>query len=180
MSMRDLLPAVVAAGLLAGGLLAGPAVAESPGLGQPLPEADVKPWDITILPDGTNLPPGSGTAAQGAALFAERCAACHGEGGKGGTNNQLVGGVPLTTGIDANKTIVNFWEYSTTLFDFIRRAMPWPTPRTLTDNETYALVAFILAQNKLIPEAEAMNAQTLPKVRMPNRDGFIIRFPDKI
>src|SRR5882762_3114238 len=92
----------------------------------------------------------------------------------------LVGGGPLTAGIDTVKTIANFWGYSTTVFDFIRRAMPFQQPRSLTDNEVYALTAFILAQNKLIGEDDSMNAETLPKVRMPNRDGFIIRFPDKI
>ena len=105
---------------------------------------------------------------------------CHGVNGKGGPFAALVGGTPLTSGIDTPKTIANFWGYSTTVFDFIRRAMPWQQPRSLTDNEVYALTAFILEQNKLIGEDDSMNAETLPKVRMPNRDGFIIRFPDKI
>ena len=172
-----------AAALLLGTLLAGaPAVAaNTPGLGQKITESEIKAWDITILPDGTNLPPGSGTPAQGAAIFAQKCALCHGEGGKGGPNAMLVGHGPnLTDGIDANKTIVNFWAYATTLYDYIRRAMPWPTPHTLSDDEVYALCAYILSQNKLIGENETMNAQTLPKVRMPNHDNFIIRFPDKI
>jgi len=92
----------------------------------------------------------------------------------------VVGGAALTNGIDTVKTIANFWPYSTTLFDFIRRAMPYQQPRTLTNDEVYALTAYLLALNKLIGENEAMNAQTLPKVRMPNRDGFIPRFPDKL
>ena len=91
----------------------------------------------------------------------------------------MVGGGPIDR-IEATKTIANFWGYSTTVFDFIRRAMPWQQPRSLTDNEVYALTAYILAENKLIGENDSMNAETLPKVRMPNRDGFIIRFPDKI
>ena len=153
--------------------------ADTPGLGQPLTESDVQPWDISILPDGSNLPPGSGTAAQGAKIFAEKCAMCHGENGKGATAAALVGSPPLDR-IDANKTIANFWGYATTIFDYIRRAMPWPTPRTLSNDEVYALTAFILAQNKIIGETEMMNAQSLAKVRMPNRDNFIIRFPDKI
>lgn len=173
--------ALLAAMLGAGAVQAGERTGESPNLGQPISEADIKAWDISILPDGTNLPPGSGTAAQGAAVFAEHCAVCHGENAKGGANAALIGfGPKLSDGIDANKTIANFWEYSTTLFDFIRRAMPWTSPRTLTDNEVYALCAYILAGNKLIGETDAMTAETLPKVRMPNRDGFIIRFPDKI
>jgi mono/diheme cytochrome c family protein len=134
-----------------------------------------------VLPDGTNLPPGSGTAAKGAVIFADQCAGCHGEGGKGGRNPALITDQPLTKGvIEANKTIKNFWAYSTTLFDYIRRAMPWPAPRTLTDDQVYSLVAYILAGNKLIGEDDVMNAETLPKVKMPNRDNFIVAFPDKI
>lgn len=171
-----------AALLIVAWLAAGAARAEDrPGLGQKITESDVKAWDITILPDGTNLPPGSGTPAQGAALFAERCALCHGDGGKGGPNAMLVGHGPnLTDGIDANKTITNFWAYATTLYDYIRRAMPYSQPRTLSDDEVYALCAYILSQNKLIGETATMNAQTLAKVQMPNRENFIIRFPDMI
>jgi len=155
---------------------------DTPGLGKPIAPQDFKAWDRTILPDGTGLPPGSGTAAQGEKLFAEKgCSLCHGEGGKGGHSNMLVGSPSLTApGISANKTIANFWREPTTLFDYIRRAMPWPAPRTLSDDEVYALCAYLFAANKLIPEDEAMNAQTLPKVKMPNRDNFIIRFPDRI
>ena len=153
--------------------------AQSPGLGQPIAEHEVRAWDISILPDGTGLPPGSGNSAQGARIYAQKCALCHGEGGKGGPFAPLVGGAPLTS-INAVKTIANFWAHSTTVFDFIRRAMPWQQPRTLSDDEVYALTAWILAQNKLIGENDTMNAETLPKVRMPNRDGFIIRFPDRL
>ena len=151
-----------------------------PNLGIPVEPADIAAWDISIQPDGTGLPTGGGTPAQGARIFAQKCALCHGENGKGGQFAALVGGAPLTSGIDTPKTIANFWGYSTTVFDFVRRAMPFQQPRSLTDNEVYALTAFILAQNKLIGENDPMNAETLPKVRMPNRDGFIIRFPDKI
>jgi S-disulfanyl-L-cysteine oxidoreductase SoxD len=170
------LPAIA----LALGLGSGAACAAGPNLGIPLEPADVAAWDISIQPDGTGLPIGGGTPAQGARIFAQKCSFCHGENGKGGPFAALVGGAPLTGGIDTPKTIANFWGYSTTVFDFIRRAMPWQQPRSLTDNEVYALTAFILAQNKLIGEDDSMNAETLPKVRMPNRDGFIIRFPDKI
>jgi S-disulfanyl-L-cysteine oxidoreductase SoxD len=153
--------------------------AEGPNLGKPINQADIAAWDISILPDGTGLPPGSGNAAEGAKIYAEKCSACHGENGKGGTNGALVGGGPLDR-IEAVKTVANFWGYPTTVFDFIRRAMPWPQPRSLSNEEVYALVAYIFAQNKLIGENDAMNAQTLPKVKMPNHDGFIIRFPDHI
>ena len=160
-------------------LLTSPALAAGPNLGTPLTHADLATWDIHILPDGTGLPKGSGTAAQGAPIYAQKCMHCHGEGAKGGVNAALVGAPPIKS-IDATKTIANFWPYSTTVFDFIRRAMPWQQPRSLTDDEVYALTAYILAQNKLIGEKDVMNAQTLPNVRMPNRDNFIPRFPDKL
>jgi len=166
--------------LLALVLGSGVALAETPGLGQPISEADIKAWDITILPDGSNLPPGSGTVVQGASLFVEKgCVACHGQGGKGGPNAAMATDEKLDR-IEANKTIANFWGYSTTVFDFIRRAMPYPQPRTLSNEETYALTAYVLFLNKLVGENETMSAETLPKVKMPNRDNFIIKFPDKI
>jgi len=169
-----------AAGLSALLLGSGIAFAESPNLGQPISEADIKAWDITILPDGSNLPPGSGTVTHGAKLFVDKgCVACHGEGGKGGPNAAMATDEKLDR-IEANKTIANFWGYSTPVFDFIRRAMPYPQPRTLSNEEVYALTAYVLYLNKLIGENEVMNAETLPKVKMPNRDNFIIKFPDKI
>src|SRR5262249_25765674 len=95
--------------------------------------------------------------------------------------HQCTGGWrPPIKSIDATKTVANFWGYSTTVFDYVRRAMPWMTPRTLTDDEVYALTAFILARNKIIGDNDVMNAQTLPKVKMPNADNFTIKFPDKI
>ncbi|MBI4888598.1 MAG: cytochrome c [Acidobacteria bacterium] len=154
--------------------------AQSPNLGKLVAEADVAGWDISILPDGTGLPTGSGTPEQGAKVFATKCALCHGPEAKGGTAAALVGGQPLTNGIETPKTIANFWPYSTTLFDFIRRAMPWQAPRTLTSDEVYALSAYILSLNKITGPTDVMNAQTLAKVRMPNRDGFIPRHPDRM
>lgn len=154
--------------------------AETPRLGKPIDEAAIANWDISILPDGTGLPKGSGTPAQGAPIFAEKCAACHGDNGKGGVANAVVEERKIE-GISASqKTIKNFWPYATTIFDFIRRAMPFTMPRSLSDDEVYALTAYILAENKLIGVNDAMNAETLPKVKMPNRDNFIIRFPDRI
>jgi S-disulfanyl-L-cysteine oxidoreductase SoxD len=159
-------------------LSASVAFAQSPNLGKPISPADIAGWDINVLPDGSGLPPGSGTPAEGARVYAAKCSACHGPEAKGGVNGRLVGGDPIKT-IEGEKTIANFWPYSTTLFDYIRRAMPWPKPRSLTNEEVYALTAYILSLNKLIGENDTMNAQTLPKVRMPNRDGFIVRFPDR-
>jgi S-disulfanyl-L-cysteine oxidoreductase SoxD len=158
----------------------GAAFAQGPNLGRPISPADLAAWDISVMPDGSGLPPGSGTPAQGAPIYAQKCAACHGANGKGGINAALVGGQPLTTGIDTTKTVANFWPYPTTLFDFTRRAMPYPKPRTLTNDEVYALTAYILRLNNLIGENDVMDAATLPKIRMPNRDGFIVRFPEKM
>jgi S-disulfanyl-L-cysteine oxidoreductase SoxD len=163
--------------------LAGAASAQNSGLGKPLTESDIKQWDIAVLPDGTNLPAGSGTAAQGAAIFAQKCSACHGEAAKGGVMPYwpaLVGGQPLTNGIDTVKTIANYYAYATTIFDYVRRAMPYNVPRSLTDDEVYALTAYLLAQNKLIGEGDVMDAKTLPQVKMPNRDNFIMPYPDRI
>jgi cytochrome c len=158
---------------------AGAALAESPRLGKPIGQADLAEWDINILPDGSNLPPGSGSAADGAKIFAEKCELCHGNNGSGGRAARLIGGPPKAS-LDGGKTIANYWPYSTTLFDFIRRAMPFTQPRSLSDQEVYALCAYLLAANKLIGENDEMNATTLPKVQMPNRDNFVIRFPDRI
>jgi len=149
-----------------------------PGLGKPITEADIAAWDINAAPDGTGLPPGRGTPAQGAKIYVAKCVVCHGENGRGKPFAALVGGAPVSSGIETPKTIFNFWGYPTMIFDFTRRAMPFQAPRTLTNDEVYALTAYILALNKLIGENDEMNAQTLPRVRMPNRDNFIVRFPE--
>ena len=160
--------------------MTGVSLAETPNFGKPIDEAAIANWDISILPDGTGLPKGSGTPARGAAIYAEKCSACHGESGKGGIAAAVVSDKKIEGISAAQKTIKNFIGDSTTIFDFIRRAMPFQAPRSLTDDEVYALTAYILAENKLIGANEVMDAQTLPKVKMPNHDNFIIRFPDHI
>ena len=165
------------------GVGSGTAVAQSTGLGKPISEADIKQWDISIMPDGRGLPAGNGSPAQGAKIYAEKCIACHAEGGRGGVApgaGPLVGGAPLTNGIETQKTIANYYPYATVLFDYIRRAMPFNTSRTLDDNEVYALTAYLLSLNKLIGENDVMDAKTLPQVKMPNRDNFILPYPDRI
>jgi mono/diheme cytochrome c family protein len=153
--------------------------AQSPNLGMPIEEQDIAAWDIDILPDGTGLPSGQGTAEQGEIIYAQKCAVCHGVNGEGGISPALAGGEPLSNGIDTGKTIGNFWPYATTIFDYTRRAMPWFAPRTLTDDEVYALTAYLLVLNNIIDNEHVMNAGTLPAVQMPNRDGFIVRFPER-
>ena len=159
------------------------APSSSPNLGKPISEADIQRWDIAILPDGTGLPPGQGTPAEGAKVFGEKCAMCHGDTGKGGVAPfypALVGGAPLTNGIETPKTIANYYAYATTIFDYTRRAMPYNAPRSLSDTEVYALTAYILSLNKLIGDNDVMDAKTLPQVKMPNRDNFILPYPDRI
>jgi cytochrome c len=181
MSTRKLLFALILSVLgLACGFRAGTAVAETPGFGKPITEGDIAAWNIDILPDGTGLPPGSGTAKQGAAIYAQKCALCHGENGV----NPAPGFLPMVgpskfDRIDTMKT-VPYYKYATTLFDVMRRSMPYPMPKTLTNDELYALSAYILALNKIIGEDEVMDAKSLPQVKMPNRDNFIIWDPDKI
>jgi len=164
--------------LLAGALLGlgcGVVGAQSPDLGRAATPEEIAAWDISIDPGGAGLPPGGGTARQGEAIFAAKCAACHGEKGAGKPNDQLVGGGGTLTGDKPPvKTVGSYWPYATTLFDYIRRAMPLNESKTLANDEVYALVAYLLQLNGIIGESDTMDAQTLPKVAMPNRDGFVV------
>jgi len=156
------------------------ALAETSGLGKTISEAETKAWDIAVLPDGTNMPPGSGTPTQGAAVYSQKCAMCHGEKGvnpRPGYSPMV--GIKKFDKIDSPKT-VTYYEFATTLFDVIRRSMPYQMPRTLTDDEVYALSAYILSLNQIIGENDIMNAETLPKVKMPNAGKFTIPYPDRI
>jgi len=155
-------------------VIAAPALAQAPHFGQPIAPADIAPWDISIGPDGAGLPPGRGTAAQGEAVYVAKCQACHGEKGTGTPNDALVGGTgSLASGKVPVKTVGSYWPYATTLFDYVRRAMPFQESKSLTDDEIYAVSAYILSLNGIIGASDALDAQSLPKVRMPNRDGFI-------
>ena len=148
--------------------------ADLPGLGKPVSEADLALWDVSIGPNGKGLPPGSGTSAQGAVIYAQKCEACHGKEGHGGSNAALANAPGKS-----DRTMALYVPNATTIFDFTRRAMPWPQPKSLIDDEVYALTAYILAGNKIIGENEVMNAETLPKVQMPNRNAFVSRYPEK-
>lgn len=151
-------------------------VAEEPeryGFGWPATEEDIKAWNIDIDPNGVGLPPGQGTAQQGAAVYANKCAVCHGPTGTEGPQVPLVGGQGSLTTDKPIKTIGSYWPYATTLYDYIYRAMPFTAPQSLTPDEVYALVAWLLHENGIIPSDAAMDATTLPAVRMPNRDGFV-------
>ena len=169
--------AVVAAVAVLGAAHAG--AQEGPGLGEPISAEDLAPWDLSIQPDGSGLPAGSGTAAAGAEIYAVKCMACHGEKGAGQPNDRLVGGHGTLTELAQVRTIGSFWPYASTVFDYIRRAMPFQAPQSLTNDEVYALTAYLLALNGIIDEDEVMNARTLARVRMPNRDGFILAYPER-
>jgi cytochrome c len=171
--MRKFLRAAAPAALFA---LASPAFAQqSPNLGKAISAEDLAAWDISVGPDGAGLPPGSGTVKQGEAVFAAKCQACHGEKGAGTPNDRLVGGQGSLPGDKPPvKTVGSYWPYATTLFDYIRRAMPFNESKSLTSDEVYGVVAYLLNLNGVIPESETMNAQSLPKVTMPNREGFVV------
>jgi S-disulfanyl-L-cysteine oxidoreductase SoxD len=170
--------AVVVVALLCGwcGLAAAQPVKKhpvGPSLGVPATPEQVAGWDKSVGPDGAGLPPGSGTVKEGAALYATMCVACHGERGAGKPNDQLVGGQGTIATPNAVRTVGSYWPYATTLFDYIRRAMPVVAPQSLTDNQVYALTAYLLNENGVIPEDAVIDATTLPKVVMPNRANFV-------
>jgi len=148
------------------------------GIGRPATAAEIGAWDDDVMPDGTGLPTGEGTPAAGATLFAARCAGCHGKTGKEGPNDVLVGaaprqGFPFADDPNLPHTIGNYWPYATTVFDYIRRAMPPDAPGSLTDNDVYNVTAFLLHANELIPADFVVNAATLPTVKMPAREHFV-------
>jgi S-disulfanyl-L-cysteine oxidoreductase SoxD len=170
MSMRNTL--LVACSALVVGY--GVALAEGPNLGKAAGPEEIASWDVSIGPDGAGLPPGSGTPQQGEQVYFAKCVACHGEKGAGKPNDQLVGGQgSLGPGQAPVKTVGSFWPYATTVFDYVRRAMPLNAPKSLGDDEVYAVVDYLLRLNGVIGENDTMDAQTLPAVRMPNRDGFV-------
>ena len=149
-------------------------------LGAPIDSARLAMIDIDVDPTGSHLPPGRGTAATGFVVYAQKCASCHGAKGEGiGPNPKLIGrdprqGFPFGRDPKLVRTVGNYWPYSTTLYDYIHRAMPFSAPGSLTPNEVYAVVAWILAQNEIIPRGAVIDAKTLPAVRMPGFGHFVI------
>lgn len=150
---------------------------EGPGLGVEISAEDLAPWDISIETDGSGLPPGSGDVATGEAIYVAQCLACHGEEGAGQPNDRLVGGHGTLSDLNQVRTIGSYWPYASTVFDYIRRAMPFNTPQSLDDDQVYALTAYLLYLNGLIDEDDVMDARSLSRIRMPNRDGFIVAYP---
>lgn len=145
---------------------------EGPNLGVPATPEQVAGWDESIGPDGAGLPRGSGTAAAGKIVYEAKCLACHGVDGAGQPNDRLVGGQGTMRDAAPIRTIGSYWPYATTVFDYVRRAMPLVSPHSLTADETYAVTAYLLALNGVIEQNAVMDATTLPKVVMPNRANF--------
>ena len=142
---------------------------------------EIQAFDIAVGTDGKELPPGSGTAKTGARLFAEKCAACHGENQEGSAQAPaLVGGKGTLTSMHPKLTVGAYWPFATTIFDYIRRAMPRYQEGSLKADEVYSLTAFILYRNEIIKEDDVIDARTLPKIKMPNRDGFVPQNTDEI
>lgn len=154
-------------------LAALPASGQKLGAGRAATPDEVKSWDIGISPDGRELPDGAGTAVEGKDVYDRRCKRCHGDAGKGGDEAALVGGQGTLATPKPLKTVGSYWPHATTLFDYVRRAMPYKNPASLPNEQVYAVTAYILNLNGIIGPGEAMNARTLPRVKMPNRDGFI-------
>jgi cytochrome c len=148
---------------------------KSPGLGETPSAAEIAVIDISIPPGGAGLPAGSGDARAGAKVYAAKCQACHGEKGAGKPADPLVGGMGTLASASPVRTVGSYWPHATTLFDYTRRAMPTNAPRSLTDDEVYAVTAYVLYLNGIISETHTLNAQSLPQVRMPNRGGFVDR-----
>jgi cytochrome c len=143
------------------------------GLGRPATETEIRAWDIDVAPTGEGLPPGQGTVKRGAQVYAAKCAGCHGPTGREGPKNRLVGGRDTLASPNPVKTVGSYWPYATTLYDYIRRAMPFDAPQSLSPDDVYSVVAWLLHQNGIIDEVTVMDARTLPQVQMPNRNGFI-------
>jgi S-disulfanyl-L-cysteine oxidoreductase SoxD len=142
-------------------------------VGQAATTEDITSWDIDIGPHGEGLPPGRGTVSQGAMIYAAKCAKCHGPTGSEGPMDRLVGGRQTLSTSSPVKTVGSYWPYATTLYDYIHRAMPFDAPQSLTADEVYAVTAWLLHQNGIIPQDAVMDSISLPAIQMPNRHGFV-------
>ena len=169
---------VVAALGLGLALAASPAPAEPGGfgLGRAATPEEIAGWDVDVRPDGTGLPPGEGSVQEGEAIYLERCAACHGEFGEGaGRYPVLMGGFDSLEEDRPEKTIGSYWPYASTVWDYVQRAMPFGEARSLSDDETYAVTAFLLYLNEVVEDDFVLTRDNFTEVRLPNRDGFFMR-----
>lgn len=171
---RAMLALVLAGTLAAPGAARADAAGLGPyELGHAASPARIAAQDIAIAPDGAELPPGRGDARTGAAIYAARCAACHGPSGREGPDPVLVGGQGSLASATPLQTIGSYWPYATTVYDYIHRAMPFTAPGSLSADEVYAVTAFLLHANGIIDADAVLDSDTLPAVVMPNRDGFV-------
>jgi cytochrome c len=152
-----------------------PVLAQSPafGVGRAPKAEELHAIDIDIAPDGKALPPGSGTAASGKAVYTSRCETCHGPNGTEGPQEAIAGGKGSLASSHPQKTVGSYWPYATTLWDYIRRAMPFDHPGTLTNDQLYAVTAYVLFLNGIVTESQAVDQSSLPAIQMPNRNGFV-------
>jgi cytochrome c len=169
--MRELHVAALAVFVLAS---AAPARAQSPyGIGRTATPTEIAGWNIDVDRDGNGLPPGGGSVSRGGQIFDQKCAGCHGAKGEGGVGDRLVGGQGTLATPDPVRTVGSYWPYATTLFDYIRRAMPQNAPQSLGDDDVYAVSAYILNLNGLLPAGATLDASTLRAIKMPNRSMFV-------
>lgn len=151
-----------------------PAIAQDRyGFASPATPAEIAGWNIDVSPDGHNLPVGKGSVARGREVYDSQCASCHGSKGEGGIGDRLAGGVGTLASAKPVKTVGSYWPYATTLFDYIRRAMPMPAPQSLSNDDVYAVSGYLLYLNGLLPETATLDAKSLLAIRMPNHDGFV-------
>src|SRR5271169_5582403 len=143
------------------------------GFGRPATSAEIAGWNIDVSPDGKNLPSGSGSVARGRNVYNSQCAACHGPNGEGGIGDKLAGGMGTLSTPKPIKTIGSYWPYATTLFDYIRRAMPLNAPQSLSNEDVYAVSGYLLFLNGLVADTAVIDAKILAGLKMPNRDGFV-------
>jgi mono/diheme cytochrome c family protein len=150
-------------------------LAQSPNyhVGRAATSDEIARRDISITPDGKGLPAGEGTAAEGAVIFENRCRECHGPKGEGADEAGFIGKPSDLLGDSPTKTVGSYWPYATTLWDYVNRAMPFDRPGELSEDQVYAVVAYLLHLNRIVGENDKLNAETLPAIKMPNRDGFI-------
>ena len=141
-------------------------------LGRPVTPEELAGWNIDVRADGAGLPADHGSVREGQQIYAATCAVCHGANGEGKPMDRLVGGFSTLNTVTPVPTVGSYWPYATTLFDYIRRAMPFNSPQSLTDDQVYAVAAYVLYLNKIVPENAVLDAKTLAQVRMPNRNGF--------
>lgn len=153
------------------------ATLQGPNLGIAVSPEAIKERDISVFPDGSGLPPGQGTVEAGRHIYESRCAACHGPRGIGASAEELVGQGRLD-GPNPDKSIGNYWPHATTIFDYVRRAMPFDAPGSLNDDQVYAVTAYLLHLNGLMPADAVLNTENLPRIIMPNRNGFLRVWPE--